>query len=185
MLKIDLQRYEFEGVDGTIHTFPGCSLVGLFEFQERIAELQQRLRSAADDLDVEQFYRSDLEFRHGVDRCLLLNGIAPHWCNWQIASQLLFAPGLLIEINQPPQKARSTVDAEPGTLAELIAGIAQVTGIQDAIELAKTQPAKSLLEIIDAYAEQQKTPEQKQKEGFDDWAERKRKQAEQRRQAVG
>jgi hypothetical protein len=178
MIPLDLTTYEFEGVDGAIHTFSGCSLVGMFEFADRVAQVRQILGEASPDMPASAIYQSDKRFRWTVDRCLILNGIKAEWCNWQICQQLLFDPGILLELNQPKQSAKSQEGAS-ASLAELIAGIAHTT------ELAKTEPFQAVLDIAHAYGELGKTPEQKQKDDFEDWADRKREEAEKRRAVAG
>jgi hypothetical protein len=184
MIRLDLTTYEFEGVDGQIHTFSGCSLVGMFEFADRIAQVRQILGEASPDMPAAAIYQVNKRFRWTVDRCLILNSIKAEWCNWEICQQLLFDPGILLELNQPKQSAKSQEGAS-ASLAELIAGIAHTTGIAEAIELAKTEPFQAVLDIAHAYGELGKTPEQKQKDDFEDWADRKREEAEQRRTAAG
>ena len=178
-LDLDLDSYTFEGVDGEIHTFSGCSLVGFFEFENRLAELQTLLSATAEVMPVQSLYQSDKRFRWTIDRCLKLNGIEPSWCNWQIVEQMLFVPGLLRSVNQP--KASSCGGGDDGKepkLAEMIAGIAHATGsITEAIELAKTQPLDSLIEIIEAYTTAQLPPEEQHKKGFDEWMENARNEA--------
>jgi hypothetical protein len=183
MLDLALTTYEFEGVDGQIHAFSGCSLVGMFEFADRVAQVQQLLGEASPDMPAAAIYQVDKRFRWTVDRCLNLNGIKAEWCNWEICQQLLFDPGILLELNQPKPSAKA-VEGKAASLAELIAGIAHVTGMAEAIELAKTEPFQAVLDIAHAYGELGKTPEQKQKDDFEDWADRKRAEAAARRAAA-
>jgi hypothetical protein len=183
MIELDLTTYEFEGVDGQIHTFSGCSLVGMFEFADRIAQVRQILGEASPDMPAAAIYQVNKRFRWTVDRCLSLNGIQAEWCNWEICEQLLFSPGILLELNQPKQSAKAG-EGKAASLPELIAGIAHVTGMAEAIELAKTEPFQAVLDIAHAYGELGKTPEQKQKDDFEDWADRKRAEAEARRAAA-
>jgi hypothetical protein len=183
MLDLALTTYEFEGVDGLIHTFSGCSLVGMFEFADRVAQVRQILGESSPDMPASAIYQSDKRFRWTVDRCLSLNGIQAEWVNWEICQQLLFDPGILLQLNQPKQSAKA-VGGKAASLPELIAGIAHVTGMAEAIELAKTEPFQAVLDIAHAYGELGKTPEQKQKDDFEDWADRKRAEAEARRAAA-
>jgi hypothetical protein len=183
MLDLALTTYEFEGVDGQIHAFSGCSLVGIFEFADRVAQIRQMLQEAPPDMPAAAIYQVDKRFRWTVDRCLALNGIHTEWVNWEICEQLLFDPGILLQLNQPKQSAKAA-QSEAASLSELIAGIAHVTGMAQAIELAKTEPFQPLLDIAHAYGELGKTPEQKHKDDFEAWAERKRTEAEARRAAA-
>lgn len=178
-LDLDLDSYTFEGVDGDIHTFSGCSLVGFFEFENRLTELQGLLSATAEVMPVQSLYQSDKRFRWTIDRCLKLNGIDPVWCNWQIVEQMLFVPGLLRQVNQPKVSGNGGEGKgkEPN-LSEMIAGIAHATGsITEAIELAKTQPLKSLIEIVEAYTTATLPPEEQHKKGFDEWMEQARNDA--------
>jgi hypothetical protein len=175
-IELDLDTYTFEGVDGEIHTFPGCSLVGFFEFEKRLIDLQSLLSDAAEVMPVQSLYQSDKRFRWTIDRCLKLNGINPDWCNWQIVEQMLFVPGLLREVNQP--KGNSGGEGKAPDLAELIAGIAHATGsITEAIDLAKTQPINALVDIIEAYTQAQLPHDEQDKKGFDEWMENARNEA--------
>jgi hypothetical protein len=176
-IELDLDTYTFEGVDGEIHTFPGCSLVGFFEFENRLIELQSFLLAASDVMPVQSLYQSDRRFRWTIDRCLKLNGIDPSWCNWQIVEQMLFSPGLLREVNSP-KSSGSTPGVSSPTLAELIAGIALSTGsLTEAIELAKSQPLNALVDIIEAQTKAQLPPEEQHQRGFEEWMENARNEA--------
>jgi hypothetical protein len=176
-IELDLDCYTFEGVDGEIHTFPGCSLVGFFEFESRLQDLQLMLLGAASEMPVQALYLSDRRFRWTVDRCLKLNGIDPTWCNWQIVEQLLFTPGLLLQVNTPKSNGDGGT-GEPAQMAELIAGIAQATGsISEAIELAKNHPLNAIVEIVEAYTKAQLPPEEQQKQDFEQWKQKRQAEA--------
>jgi hypothetical protein len=180
-----LTQYEFEGIDGKVHLFPGCSLVGLFEMERRLEELEALMRSVDHAVPAEELYQTHIQFRWTVDRCLKLNGIKPKWVNWEIASQMLFAPGILISINRP-KSSNQPVAGPPATLEQLIAGLAHATGsIAEAIEVAKTQPAQPILAIATAYTEAGKTSQQKHDDKFGDWKRRKQEEAAKRQAQAG
>jgi hypothetical protein len=183
-IDLALTQYEFEGVDGEIHAFPGCSLVGLFEMEKQLAELQNLMQGANPEVTAEELFQTSVRFRWIVLRCLQLNGINPNWTNWEIVEQMLFAPGILMQINRPKSSGRSS--GGEATLEQLIAGIAHATGsISEAIELAKTQPFQPLLDIVTAYGEAGKTPEQKHDDQFSAWKERKQAEAARRKAEQG
>jgi hypothetical protein len=178
-LELAYQSYEFEGVDGDIHAFSGCSLAGKFEFDKRLAELQDYLTRVDSGDTTAVLYRHDRRFRWLVDRCLKLNGIDAHWVNWPMVEQFLFCrevegewkTGWLIEINE----TKGSGKGEPVTLAELVALTANATsGLTEALTLAESVPLQALMDILAAQAEQVKTPEEKEAASFDDWKERKR-----------
>lgn len=180
-LDLAYQSYEFEGVDGNIHAFSGCSLAGKFEFDRRLVELHDYLSRVDADDTTALLYRHDKRFRWLVDRCLKLNGVEAHWVNWVMVEQLLFCrevdgewrSGWLIEINE----IKGSGKGEPATLADLVALTAQATnGLTEALTLVESVPAQALLEILTAQAEQAQTPEQKEATSFEDWKERKREQ---------
>ncbi len=184
-LDLSYQSYEIVGVDGDIHTFSGCSAAGQFDFDRRLAELKTYLAELETDELAPVVYRRDRRFRWLVDRCLTLNGVDPHWVNWEMIEQLLFfrevegvpEPGWLITINQ----IESGGDGEGVTLPELVALVGVVTGnLSEAITLTESLPTRALLDILSAYAEQLKTPEQKEAANFADWKERKLEQMKQR-----
>jgi hypothetical protein len=188
-MKIDLPlvSYEVEGVDGNIHAFSGCSLVGKFELDVRLVELQDAIADAAleDEADtLPSLYLKNHWVRWLCDRCLALNGISPDWISPDQLDALLCGqvddagnvqPGILIQINTP-RPASGTASAEPQGLADIIAALSHSEGIQGAIALAQEIPANLLLEIADKRAQQAMPPEAKQQQAFDDWKERKKEQ---------
>ena len=188
----EFQAFEFEGQDGVTRTFYGCSIQGLFEFDERIAELSRRLDEANEELTIIELYRRDRRFRFLCDRALLLNGIQPEWVTPAMLEQLLFAreeqeqeggvsirPGWLIELNtfrkqQPTEEGTTTL----GTKAMLIAALAQQNNsLSEAFAIARSEPAKQVLEVLEAKAELSLTPEERQKKEQKNWAREQRKQA--------
>lgn len=184
-LNLSCKSYEIEGVDGNIYAFSGCSLAGKFEFDRRLIELQEHLSGLEVDDPMARLYQRDKRFRWLVDRTLKLNGVEPHWVNWQMVEQLLFyrevdgqwQQGWLIEINQ----LEGSGEGEPTTLPELVALAATATGsLTEALTLVESVPASTLLDVLTAQAEQAKTPEQKDAANFEDWKERKREQMQQR-----
>lgn len=184
-LSLSYQSYEIETVSGDIHTFAGCSAAGQFEFDRRLSELKSYLADLESDQSAALVYRRDRRFRWLVDSCLKLNGIEPHWVNWQMIEQLLFFrevegvchPGWLITISQ----TESQSDGARVSLPELVALVGVVTGdLTEAIAITESLPTQALLDILTAYADQLKTPEQKEAALFAEWKNRKLEQMQQR-----
>lgn len=189
MLELALTRYEFLGVDDQVHSFSGCSLVGRLQFASLHQDLRRLIeRRGADDPDgtLEDFYQASAEFRGVVDLLLSLNGINPAWVSWAQCEQLLISretespglwlPGILVEINS--SQGAVAAGSKPAALPDLLGAIAvAVGGIEPALRLAQTLPAQDLLEILNAYVESQKAPEQKAQESFEDWKKKVRAEA--------
>lgn len=189
----EFEKLEFQAVDGVIREFYGCSLIGVLEFEERLKELEQVLSDRGDEVSVEELWRRDRRVRHLITKLLQLNGIDPSWVNWQMVSELLFGrivdgrpvEGYLITLNRPHKPQRPATGEGIGGKAGLIALIASYCGsIQQAYTLASTIPARELFQVLEAKNEQAKTPEQKEKERFDDWAAEQKARAKARRQAA-
>ena len=180
---LPLSGIDLECVDGEWRTFHGCSLEGLFEFQERRLELFQLCGES--EKSVWELYRASSRFKFLINRCLMLNGVKPAWVSIHQIEQLLFVRetaeglrlGALIELNTPPKTDTPSPDTVP-TLEESIALLAmQCSGIQEALELARTEPAKKLLGIVGAKAELSKPPEEKRQQGLKDFAKAERAKA--------
>lgn len=197
-LDLSIASYEFEGVDGEICAFSGCSLAGKFEFDRRLQELNDHLQSLHPDEDLSIAYFKDKRLRWLINRLLKLNGIPIEACNWSIVQQLLLCrfdddgevqPGWLIEINtikpkgRPSSKAQSVEDEDAG-LEDLIAIAAELNGMDAALTMAEEIPAQSFLNLIHAQAELKKTPEQKAEEKYDEWKDRRRELMRQRAEAA-
>lgn len=189
MVWAEFHRLEFVAVDGRVRTFYGCSVAGLFEFQDRLAELDQAIAEADGETPIVEMYLQRDRFRHACDRALILNGIQPEWVNPAMMVQMLFdrvengeiIPAYLRELNRPYQSKRP-IKGKPLTgKAGLIAAIAQHTGsIAEAYELAQTVPARELLAVMDERNEMNLKPEEREKLDFDDWAQQARSKARQR-----
>lgn len=167
LLDLPFTSYEFQGADGQIHRFYGCSLIGKFEFVDRLSELAIALDNCPEYLTPEGLYWSNSRFRYVCDRCLELNGIKAEWVNWAIMEALLLKPdGVLVQINTP--KAATSplkVQGKPQTLEEVLAILAEAEGsIQGAIATASQYPSSVVEGVLAARAELHKTPEQKKKD---------------------
>ncbi len=198
MVLAKFRRLEFEAVDGVIRTFYGCSVVGAIEFDERLAELHHEIASKSTDTTAEQLYREDKWVRHLVDRLLLLNGIKPEWCNWEMVSQFVFGrlgddgkvtEGYLVTLNRPEKAQATSKKGESVTgKAALIAAIStHCGGIEEAYRIAETVPAQELFQVLEQKVNLSKSPEERAKEqdekGYSDWKQKKLEQINSRRLA--
>jgi hypothetical protein len=159
---------EFVDRSGVTRSIYGCSLVGRFEFAERI----QQLQSILDEYPVsrlEELYEGNRQFHFAVDRVLSLNGIDPDWVTLPMVEQLLFVraggdSGWLVELN-----TRLTPGASAGgdaaTLSDVLAALSlNCESLSEAIDLATKMPANLLLDTIEAKGQLLKTPEQKEED---------------------
>lgn len=163
-------RFEFADRLGRVREVSGCSLLGLFEFQDRVKELWQIIGDSPDSETWITLYEWDKRFKFVIDRCLELNGIDPDWVTPSQVQQLLFEraddqPGWLIEINMQAQEStRTQKEATPG---QAIAAIASHTkDISLAQQLADQVPARDLEAILtelNELAKAQADPEKSKK----------------------
>lgn len=190
-LTLSSQGFDFEGVDGEIHTTYGCSLVGRFEFQDRLAELRRLLLEQTEEVSIESLYAINRRFRFLCDRCLRLNQISPEWVNLAMMVELLFyvetevgyREGYLIELNEPKQASKAGEPVEPATLENLIAALSlQFGSVQEALNLARTEPADLVLEIAKQRRDLSMPPEARAKEKFNSWATEQRAKLRGRKQ---
>lgn len=88
----------------------GCSCRGIFEFHDRMAELQSRAEEADPNLTIEGLYLEDERFRFLCDRVLELNGICSGWIRPSDLAWLIFGhiddsgvpqPSPLQRLNEP------------------------------------------------------------------------------------
>ncbi len=155
---------EFADRSGIIRQTGGCSLIGRFEFGQRLEQLQGLLEDLPPERAWADEYQRDGRFKHVIDRLLELNSLKTEWLTLDMVSALLFGrvdtegnilPGWLIELNQGSGKA----GGKPATLAQSIAGLSE--SLIEALELAEGVPAHLLIDIADARCEANKTPEEK------------------------
>jgi hypothetical protein len=171
---IDAHRHKLEGVDGEIHAFPGCSLVGLFEFWDLLADIELMMAVAPQGALKSELYVSEPKFRYAVNRCLELNGIKCEWVSWATVEELLFVrpgpkEGRLLEIN----RMEGDPGGKPVTLPELIGSLSTFEGFEAAVKLASNLPADLVMKVAKA---RNRAGQPEDKAQFDDWAERKRKE---------
>lgn len=178
-------RLEFEDRFGSIRSVAGCSLIGRHEFYERLQQINERIQANPAAVTVTELYDTDTRFRYYCDRCLTLNGIDPDWVTVGMLEELLFVrsvggearPGLLIELNQPPETNKPVDD--PATLHEILAVLAShEKSLTAALKLASdlNLPANDLLEILTARSELEKSadPEYKKKKQQKEWQDKAR-----------
>lgn len=177
---LPLPGIDLECVDGEIRTFYGCSLEGLFEFQDRRLELFQIC--ADSERSLHELYATVGRVRFLINRCLMLNGIQPAWVSPRQIEELLFVRetpdglrlGALVELNLPPQPAQQSNDPPPTLDQTLAALAAQCSSISEALDLARNEPAKKILAVMSAKAEQSAPPEVKLRKDLREFARKER-----------
>jgi hypothetical protein len=158
---------EFADRSGIIRRTGGCSLVGRFEFGQRLEQLQGLLEGLAADRSWGDEYGEGGVFAHVVDRLLALNGLETDWFTLEMVSALLFGrvedgvtrSGWLVELNQGRDTSATLSDQKGVSLAESIAGLSE--SLVEALDLAENLPAHLLMDIAAARAEMYKSDEQK------------------------
>jgi hypothetical protein len=155
---------EFADRSGIIRQTGGCSLVGRFEFGQRLGQLQELLEGLPPEQPWADEYQRGGRFAHIIDRLLELNSLKTEWLTLDMVSSLLFGrvdadgnilPGWLVELNQGSGK----VSNKPATLAQSIAGLSE--SLLEALQLAEDLPAHLLTDIASARSQMYKTPEEK------------------------
>ena len=187
---------EFRGRMGRYHIISGCSVVGVFEFEERHAEIRQIAQNAPDDLSVDELYREDERFRYLCDRILFLNGIDLDWVtpkhmSWLIFSrlegkQIVEAP--LQTLNKPPQPRHPSAESKTAASDKvaLIAAIALHCGgnLDLAYMLASSKPAREILPLLEEVVWLRKTPKERREAEFKAWAKSEREKVRAQRSAL-
>lgn len=179
---LDLPGYKFLDNSGLARQFPGCSMVGKFEFDDVVDQIGQIL--AQSDLASQQLYHADPKFAWLCNRALELNGISLAWVGWPQIQALLFwrmdgsqtKPGYLIEINQLRDRG-SSLPPKPVTLAQALAGLSlALSSFSEAVQAAQGLPADFLLDYVEAKLEFQRPSDVSptQSPAFRDWVRRER-----------
>lgn len=160
---------EFVDRSGVTRSICGCSLIGRFEFVDRIEQLKAMLDAAIEGETWQDLYLNNRAFANAVDRSLELNGIDVDWLTPESIEQLLFArfqegewkSGWLTELNTRVSKP-STGEGIESTLPNLLALVSlNCDSLSEAINLASGMPGNLLLDTIEARGELTKSPEQK------------------------
>lgn len=180
---LPLSGIDLECVDGEWRTFYGCSLEGLFEFEDRRMEL---LQFSDSEKSVFELYKESNRFRFLVNRCLMLNGVKPAWVSIHQIEQLLFVRetqdglrlGALVELNLPAKQVSQQPDTNPPTLEEAIALLSRhCASVTEAITLSKEEPAKKVLGILSHKAALDQPPEEKRRQDLKEFAQAERAKA--------
>lgn len=185
-MKLEIADFALDCVEfcdryGTIRRSYGCSIMGAEEFRAYHAKLITIIESAITPLA--DLYLKDQVFRHCCDRCLELNAVDPDWLdsNGLLLEGLLFVyedgPGLLVRLNQPNSPASASKGEATAGTADLVASLLAVTeDLEKALRLARDEPAKPLISILEARAEQilKANPEAKGKRDREEWAKNRR-----------
>lgn len=171
-----LRIYEIEGVNGDIHSFPGCDFVGREEFHQRLVELAEIIDATGSDPEL--LHHTHKRFRWVCDRILALHGIDKSWLNWDLLYGLLFADNAtLVALNRPKGGSQQATGkaAKAQTIGEIIAILSESQGgIEEAIAVLTNYPADLVDEVLDAIANFHQTPEEKQKKEIQQWVEKKK-----------
>lgn len=150
---------EFIDRSGVVRRIYGPTLMGRFEFIDRLGELQEILTGLDGELGWAEIYQQEGRLKNVIDRSLTLWGVKAKWLAPSQIEQLLFCrgdqPGWLAELMNPNGSTATTDQgAEAKTMAEAIAQITQICGsLTEAIELAGTVPGALLVDIVTANAD--------------------------------
>lgn len=189
---------EFRGRGGRYHIASGCSVVGIFELDDRFDEIRAIAQDSPHALSVGELYAAHPRFRYLCDRILELNGIDLHWVTPREMSWLIFArmegeriiPPPLATLNQPP-KPRHPADPKKATggatdRVTVLAALASHCGgnLDVAYQVAQSQPFRELMAVMEESNWLQKTPEERRKAEFKDWAKTEREKLRAQRGAI-
>lgn len=188
-LDVTPDQFEFEGVDGIVHTFAGMSVSGVFEFEARLGEIGAIIQ-ANPDRSAQESYQRDKRFRFLIDRALQLNHIKPAWVCWSQVEAFLFGswdeatgeavPPLLLSIQpQAPQSDRLQSN-QPATLEAIIGQLSTVVDFKTAMEMVQNLTPAQLSQILAARSEATEAPEDKLKRNQRNGLEKRRQEMAQR-----
>lgn len=171
---------EYEDRFGVVRQLYGCTILGRFEFAERLQQISDLLATLPSNQPWTEAYRQDVQLRHAIDRALHCWGIEPdNLTPAHIEAFLLYReqdgqylPGYLAQLLENPAAEAAT--GEPPTMAEMVASIAtHCQTLTEAIELASTVPSGALTDILaakndlaEAAADPAKKPKNKQKANY-------------------
>jgi hypothetical protein len=170
---------EFEDRFGRTRQIYGLSVLGRFEFAERMGIIGQVIGSLSDDAPWEQEYARSSKFRAAVDGALKCWGLKTGWfAVGQIEALLLFRtedgevkPAWLVELLNPGTSVAPSEQSEGATLAETIAAISShCESLEEALRLAQEVPVELLSDVLKIKAakpgDKPKTPAQKKREDY-------------------
>lgn len=168
-------------VRGGFRIIHGCSCKGIFEFGDRMAELQELLQGLedGDERPIEALYREHLRFRWLCDRALELNGIDADWVRPVDLGWLLFGhqgedgpmPSPLLVLNQaaePRYPRKPSATTGHNDFISLLAAIAAQpdTSAEEAFRLATSEPARVVLGMLEERAWHSMSAEEKDEVKF-------------------
>ncbi|MBE7384382.1 MAG: hypothetical protein F6J95_023585 [Leptolyngbya sp. SIO1E4] len=187
---------EFRSRGGRYRIISGCSVLGIFEFEERLEEIRAIAREAPDSLSVGELYRQDERFRYLCDRILTLNGIDLDWITPREMSWLIFSriegdrivEAPLQTLNKPPKPRHPSGDSKGG-LTDRVALIAAIAthcngNLDLAYEIAASRPAAEMLAVMEELCWLRKSPKQRREAEFKDWGKGERKKLRAMRGAI-
>lgn len=188
---------EFRGRGGRYHIVSGCSVAGIFELDERFEEIRAIAQEAPGDMKVGELYEAHPRFRYLCDRILELNGVELDWVTPREMSWLIFArmeAGQIIQpplqtLNRPPKPRHPGGDQKSKGVSDrvsLIAAIASHCGgnLNVAYDVAQSKPFRELMAVMEESNWLQKTPEERRKAEFKDWAKSQREAMRAKRGAI-
>ena len=171
---IDFQPLaEFPDRNNVVRPIYGTTIMGRFEFADRMGDIEQMVSEADESLTWESLYISQPRFRHSIDKALGCWGIDPEWLTPQHIEQLLFMRG--DECGWLVELAKGKGERGKGkeqTLADTLATIStHYQSLQEVLELANNVPADLLVEVLNSKVgiqsqDNSQNPQQKQKEQY-------------------
>ena len=168
-------------VRGGYRIIGGCSCKGIFEFRDRIAELQEILEGLeqGDTRPIDVLYKEHQRFRWLCDRTLTLNGIDPDWVRPKDLGWLIFGhqgedgpvPSPLLALNgaaEPRYPRKAGGEKGHNDFISLLAAIAAQpdTSAEEAFRVATSEPARLVLGVLEERAWHGLTAEQKDEVRF-------------------
>jgi hypothetical protein len=154
---------EFEDRHGTVRAVRGCTVLGRFEFVDRLGDLGAIIDTYPLDMPWGEVYQNDSRFRHAIDRALGCWGINVEWLTISQIEQLLFSRdgerGWLIELADPTPSHEGSSEGPGMGLAETIAAIAtHCESLSEAMQLSSCVPADLLTDILKAKGKATESP---------------------------
>lgn len=156
---------EFEDRSGAVRRIYGCTILGRYEFADRLADITQIISELGEDLLWAEEYRRSARLRAAIDGALLCWGLQPDWLSVsQIEALLLFretdgktGSGWLVELLNTEKPGEKGTGSEVMGLAEALAAIStHCEGLMEAIDLAANAPGDLLLDVLAAKSKMQK-----------------------------
>lgn len=158
----------------------GCSCRGVFEFNDRLTELQSALAEAPKNATIHDLYLENERFRFLCDRCLELNAIDPDWIRPHDLAWLLFGhldadgnvqPSPLQKLNEPAKPRyprRKQASDGPNDFVSMLAAIASHPDCspEEALRLADNAPARLILGMLEERAWHSQSAEDKDETKF-------------------